>query len=92
MVLLEEARTQSISASAEQAAVLTVTEVLPFQALDEEKLVYERSSSKNIYLNVAVNTLKKLRSKSSSCPSPVTSMSSQSLCSVAHSIYSWKST
>ncbi|XP_019953938.2 RNA exonuclease 1 homolog [Paralichthys olivaceus] len=40
--------------------------------LDEEKLVYERSSSKNIYLNVAVNTLKKLRSKSSSCPSPVT--------------------
>lgn len=41
-------------------------------ALDEEKLVYERSSSKNIYLNVAVNTLTKLRSKSSSCPSPVT--------------------
>ncbi|XP_072245276.1 RNA exonuclease 1 homolog [Leuresthes tenuis] len=39
-------------------------------ALDEERLVYERSSSKNIYLNVAVNTLKKLRSKSSSCPSP----------------------
>ncbi|XP_030583599.1 RNA exonuclease 1 homolog [Archocentrus centrarchus] len=39
-------------------------------ALDEEKLVYERSSSKNIYLNVAVNTLKKLRSKSSSSPSP----------------------
>lgn len=41
-------------------------------ALDEEKLVYERSSSKNIYLNVAVNTLKKLRSKSSASPSPVT--------------------
>ncbi|XP_031715562.1 RNA exonuclease 1 homolog [Anarrhichthys ocellatus] len=41
-------------------------------ALDEEKLVYERSSSKNIYLNVAVNALKKLRSKSSSCTSPVT--------------------
>ncbi|XP_026179390.1 RNA exonuclease 1 homolog isoform X2 [Mastacembelus armatus] len=41
-------------------------------ALDEEKLVYERSSSKNIYLNVAVNTLKKLRSKGSSCSSPVT--------------------
>ncbi|XP_007551009.1 RNA exonuclease 1 homolog isoform X2 [Poecilia formosa] len=40
-------------------------------ALDEEKLVYERSSSKNIYLNVAVNTLKKLRGKSSSCSSPV---------------------
>lgn len=41
-------------------------------ALDEEKLVYERSSGKNIYLNVAVNTLKKLRSKSSAGPSPVT--------------------
>ncbi|XP_065811797.1 RNA exonuclease 1 homolog [Labrus bergylta] len=41
-------------------------------ALDEEKLVYERSSSKNIYLNVAVNTLKKLRGKSSSRPSAVT--------------------
>ncbi|KAG7230582.1 hypothetical protein INR49_025299 [Caranx melampygus] len=41
-------------------------------ALDEERLVYERSSSKNIYLNVAVNTLKKLRSKSCSSPSPVT--------------------
>ncbi|KAM3876320.1 RNA exonuclease 1 homolog [Diretmus argenteus] len=41
-------------------------------ALDEEKMVYERSSSKNIYLNVAVNTLKKLRSKSSSPSSPVT--------------------
>ncbi|XP_077080368.1 RNA exonuclease 1 homolog [Siphateles boraxobius] len=33
-------------------------------ALAEEKVVYDRSSSKNIYLNVAVNTLKKLRSKS----------------------------
>ncbi|KAG5275980.1 hypothetical protein AALO_G00126610 [Alosa alosa] len=33
-------------------------------ALDEEQVVYDRSSSKNIYLNVAVNTLKKLRSKS----------------------------
>ncbi|XP_054458387.1 RNA exonuclease 1 homolog [Anoplopoma fimbria] len=40
-------------------------------ALDEEKLVYERSSSKSIYLNVAVNALKKLRSKSISGPSPV---------------------
>ncbi|XP_029004193.1 RNA exonuclease 1 homolog [Betta splendens] len=47
-------------------------EVAFHMALDEEKLVYERSSSKNIYLNLAVNTLKKLRSKSSSCPSPVT--------------------
>ncbi|XP_070688582.1 RNA exonuclease 1 homolog [Pempheris klunzingeri] len=49
------------------------SEDIAFQmALDEEKLVYERSSSKNIYLNVAVNTLKKLRSRSSSCSSPVT--------------------
>uniref|UniRef100_A0A8C8UC91 Exonuclease domain-containing protein n=1 Tax=Peromyscus maniculatus bairdii TaxID=230844 RepID=A0A8C8UC91_PERMB len=31
------------------------------KALKEEKVAYERSSSKNIYLNVAVNTLKKLR-------------------------------
>nr|XP_046248128.1 RNA exonuclease 1 homolog isoform X2 [Scatophagus argus] len=45
-------------------------------ALNEEKLVYERSSSKNIYLNVAVNTLKKLRSQSSASPSPVTKDSS----------------
>uniref|UniRef100_UPI0037E7B837 RNA exonuclease 1 homolog n=1 Tax=Semicossyphus pulcher TaxID=241346 RepID=UPI0037E7B837 len=49
------------------------SEEVAFQTgLDEERLVYERSSSKNIYLNVAVNTLKKLRSKSSSSPSPVT--------------------
>nr|XP_061831812.1 RNA exonuclease 1 homolog [Nerophis lumbriciformis] len=40
-------------------------------ALDEEKVVYERSNTKNIYLNVAVNTLKKLRSNSSSCSSLV---------------------
>ncbi|XP_036378227.1 RNA exonuclease 1 homolog [Megalops cyprinoides] len=40
-------------------------------ALQEEKVVYDRSSSKNIYLNVAVNTLKKLRSKSSSSASAV---------------------
>ncbi|XP_038571339.1 RNA exonuclease 1 homolog [Micropterus salmoides] len=49
------------------------SEDVAFQmALDEEKLVYDRSNSKNIYLNVAVNTLKKLRNKSISCPSPVT--------------------
>ncbi|XP_073542434.1 RNA exonuclease 1 homolog isoform X2 [Phyllobates terribilis] len=35
------------------------------KALEEEKLVYSRSSSRNIYLNVAVNTLKKLRSQGS---------------------------
>ncbi|MBW03076.1 RNA exonuclease 1, partial [Eschrichtius robustus] len=31
------------------------------EALNEEKVAYDRSPSKNIYLNVAVNTLKKLR-------------------------------
>lgn len=33
----------------------------PTQALNEEKAAFDRSPSKNIYLNVAVNTLKKLR-------------------------------
>ncbi|KAM8939698.1 RNA exonuclease 1 homolog isoform 2-T2 [Pelodytes ibericus] len=33
------------------------------KALDEEKTVYSRSTSRNIYLNVAVNTLKKLRTQ-----------------------------
>ncbi|KAJ7992949.1 hypothetical protein DPEC_G00267380 [Dallia pectoralis] len=48
------------------------SEDLAFQmALEEEKVVYDRSSSKNIYLNVAVNTLKKLRSKSNSPASVV---------------------
>lgn len=47
--------------------------------------MYERSSSKNIYLNVAVNTLKKLRSRSNSCPSPVTSTSS---CVASHLVIS----
>ncbi|KAG9270091.1 hypothetical protein AMEX_G15003 [Astyanax mexicanus] len=41
-------------------------------ALEEEKLVYDRSNSKNIYLNVAVNTLKKLRSKSANAASTTT--------------------
>lgn len=31
------------------------------QALSEEKQTYERSSNKSVYLNVAVNTLKRLR-------------------------------
>lgn len=39
-------------------------------ALDEEKLVYDRSSTKKIYLNIAVNTLKKLRSQGSSSSLP----------------------
>lgn len=29
--------------------------------MEEEKAVYERSSTKNVYLNVAVNSLKRLR-------------------------------
>lgn len=37
-------------------------ELCCWQALAEEKVAYERSTSRNIYLNVAVNTLKKLRS------------------------------
>ncbi|KAI5610477.1 RNA exonuclease 1-like [Silurus asotus] len=49
-------------------------------ALEEEKQVYDRSSSKNIYLNVAVNALKKLRSKSTTpatASSPVASQSTK---------------
>ncbi|KAM4807897.1 RNA exonuclease 1 homolog [Rhinophrynus dorsalis] len=33
------------------------------KALSEEQVVYNRSTSRNIYLNVAVNTLKKLRNQ-----------------------------
>lgn len=44
------------------------------QALNEEKVAYDRSPSKNIYLNVAVNTLKKLRGL---VPSAVPSLSSE---------------
>uniref|UniRef100_A0A7M4ENY9 RNA exonuclease 1 homolog n=1 Tax=Crocodylus porosus TaxID=8502 RepID=A0A7M4ENY9_CROPO len=39
------------------------------KALSEEKVAYERSTSRNIYLNVAVNTLKKLRSLAPNSPS-----------------------
>ncbi|XP_018427739.1 PREDICTED: RNA exonuclease 1 homolog, partial [Nanorana parkeri] len=42
------------------------------KALEEEKSVYTRSNSRNIYLNVAVNTLKKLRSQG-----PVTKATSE---------------
>ncbi|XP_012921423.1 RNA exonuclease 1 homolog isoform X1 [Heterocephalus glaber] len=45
------------------------------KALNEEKVAYDRSPSKNIYLNVAVNTLKKLRGL---VPSPVPSLSKPS--------------
>ncbi|XP_048416128.1 RNA exonuclease 1 homolog isoform X2 [Stegostoma tigrinum] len=40
------------------------------KALSEEKIVYNRSTSRTVYLNVAVNTLKKLRSQSDVIPSP----------------------
>lgn len=43
------------------------------KALSEEKIVYDRSSSRNIYLNVAVNTVKKLRSLAPGSPSSMTS-------------------
>lgn len=46
----------------------------PVQALNEEKVAYDRSPSKNIYLNVAVNTLKKLRGL---VPSTVPGLSSK---------------
>ncbi|XP_067824414.1 RNA exonuclease 1 homolog [Heptranchias perlo] len=40
------------------------------KALSEEKTVYHRSTSRTVYLNVAVNTLKKLRSQNNTVPSP----------------------
>ncbi|XP_055514525.1 RNA exonuclease 1 homolog [Leucoraja erinacea] len=40
------------------------------KALSEESTVYQRSTSRTVYLNVAVNTLKKLRSQSNGMPSP----------------------
>ncbi|KAM7388076.1 hypothetical protein PAMP_024277 [Pampus punctatissimus] len=66
-------RQRYLNAFIDECVKFCPSEDVAFQmGLDEEKLVYDRSNSKNIYLNVAVNTLKKLRSKSSSCPSPVT--------------------
>uniref|UniRef100_A0A4W4EM25 Exonuclease domain-containing protein n=1 Tax=Electrophorus electricus TaxID=8005 RepID=A0A4W4EM25_ELEEL len=62
------------------------SEEVAFQmALDEEKLVYERSSSKNIYLNVAVNTLKKLRNKSAAPTAPFSTKASAPVNSRAQS-------
>lgn len=66
-------RQRYLNAFIDECVKFCPSEDIAFQmGLDEEKLVYDRSNSKNIYLNVAVNTLKKLRSKSTSCPSPVT--------------------
>ncbi|XP_019730997.1 RNA exonuclease 1 homolog [Hippocampus comes] len=47
------------------------SEDMAFQmGLDKEKTVYERSNSKKIYVNVAVNMLNKLRNNSTPCSSP----------------------
>lgn len=54
--------------------LMLLVPLCPTQALNEEKVAYERSPSKNIYLNVAVNTLKKLRGL---VPNTVPSLSSE---------------
>ncbi|NWJ07419.1 REXO1 exonuclease, partial [Crypturellus undulatus] len=51
------------------------------KALSEEKVAYERSTSRNIYLNVAVNTLKKLRSLVPNSPSSVNKTSNKKVVS-----------
>ncbi|XP_019368847.1 PREDICTED: RNA exonuclease 1 homolog isoform X2 [Gavialis gangeticus] len=51
------------------------------KALSEEKVAYERSTSRNIYLNVAVNTLKKLRSLAPNSPSSVNKTSNKKVVS-----------
>ncbi|XP_029771891.1 RNA exonuclease 1 homolog isoform X2 [Suricata suricatta] len=51
------------------------------KALNEEKVAYDRSPSKNIYLNVAVNTLKKLRGLA---PSPTPGLKTGSRRVVSH--------
>ncbi|XP_009998020.1 PREDICTED: RNA exonuclease 1 homolog [Chaetura pelagica] len=51
------------------------------KALSEEKVAYERSTSRNIYLNVAVNTLKKLRSLVPSSPSSTNKTSNKKVVS-----------
>ncbi|XP_033636356.1 RNA exonuclease 1 homolog [Asterias rubens] len=62
----------------------TQTEQEAFQqGLKEEKSVYERASSRNIYLNLSVNTLKRLRSaQTTDTPDKVTSPTSKG--SISH--------
>ena len=36
---------------------------MKYQGLEEEKVVYDRASNKNIYLRVAVNTISRLRTE-----------------------------
>ncbi|XP_007952760.1 RNA exonuclease 1 homolog [Orycteropus afer afer] len=54
------------------------------KALTEEKVAYDRSPSKNIYLNVAVNTLKKLRGLAPSAMPGLSKPSSRRL--VSHEV------
>ncbi|XP_058870872.1 RNA exonuclease 1 homolog isoform X1 [Acipenser ruthenus] len=54
------------------------------KALAEEKVVYDRSSNRNIYLNVAVNTLKKLRGQSTVPTSPTNKPPSVNKKSLSH--------
>ncbi|KAG6934795.1 RNA exonuclease 1 -like protein [Chelydra serpentina] len=51
------------------------------KALSEEKVAYERSTSRNIYLNVAVNTLKKLRNLVPNSPPCVNKTSNRKMVS-----------
>ncbi|NWV81661.1 REXO1 exonuclease, partial [Dasyornis broadbenti] len=51
------------------------------KALAEEKVAYERSTSRNIYLNVAVNTLKKLRSLAPNSPASTNKTSNKKVVS-----------
>ncbi|XP_025966980.1 RNA exonuclease 1 homolog isoform X2 [Dromaius novaehollandiae] len=51
------------------------------KALSEEKVAYERSTSRNIYLNVAVNTLKKLRSLAPNSPTSTNKTSNKKVVS-----------
>ncbi len=61
----------------------TQTEPEAFQqGLKEEKSVYERASSRNIYLNLSVNTLKRLRSAQTDTQDKVTSPTSKG--SISH--------
>lgn len=65
-------RQRCLNAFIDECVKFCSSEASAFQmALDEEKLVYERSSCKTIYTNVAANTLTKIRSKSKPSPSPV---------------------
>lgn len=51
-----------------------------WQGLDEELSVYKRASNKNVYLNVACNTIKRLRTETAEfCSSPTKPTSPQKM-------------